>query len=527
MYRILIADDESNIREGLADLIGHRAQRWEVAAAAVDGRDALEKARQTLPDAILTDICMPHVSGMEFLEALLEEMPETKLLILSGYDQFDYAVQALRIGVSDFLLKPLETYKLLDVLDRLADELDEQAAKRASAEELHTQLEKDNRFLLERYFEAALLDTKPPELCDSLAQYAAGSHYCCVYCDAPPAAKDPLESLLQQRLDGGVRMAASLRMGAPVHLSLVFWTGEEDAQEFFLTLHHILSSTAVQYRKTMGRDIHFFVGEIVDAPRQLRNSYRQSVEAKNYAFPEQAPAITTFKDTLESSFSPCPQVSEQLEKDITAAVKCGNEGAFYRCCDDLMGWFQRENIQNAVYIRMCVLSLCYTILRDNRNVQKMSYYEFVNFQKEIMSAGSLGELRAHFENFARLNWISQRQTPPGHLTLTQRVEAIVEESLGDIDFSLNVVAGKLFISPNYLRQLFKEESGQTFTEFLTAKRMAKAKLLLGNPNTRIRDAAEQCGYADPRYFSSCFKKYYHMIPSEYQASVQRQDEGLM
>ena len=107
MYRILIADDESNIREGLADLIGHRAQRWEVAAAAVDGRDALEKARQTLPDAILTDICMPHVSGMEFLEALLEEMPETKLLILSGYDQFDYAVQALRIGVSDFLLKPL------------------------------------------------------------------------------------------------------------------------------------------------------------------------------------------------------------------------------------------------------------------------------------------------------------------------------------------------------------------------------------------------------------------------------------
>ena len=248
MYRILIADDEANIREGLSDLITQRAQRWEVAAVACDGLDAMEKARQTLPDAILTDICMPHMNGLDFLENLLGEMPDTKLLVLSGYDQFDFAVQALRIGVRDFLL---------EVLDRLADDLDAQAARLAKAEELHTQMEKVNRMRLERYFEEALLGTKPSELSPSLMEYAAGTKYCCVYCDAPTASKAHLESLVQQRLDEDIRMVL-LRIGTPVHLALAFWASR--SQEFFLCLHHILSSVCVQYKKATGKRSIFSSG---------------------------------------------------------------------------------------------------------------------------------------------------------------------------------------------------------------------------------------------------------------------------
>ena len=81
------------------------------------------------------------------------------------------------------------------------------------------------------------------------------------------------------------------------------------------------------------------------------------------------------------------------------------------------------------------------------------------------------------------------------------------------------MAAALFISPNYLRQLFKQETGQTFTEFLTAQRMQHAHMLLGNPQTKVCDVAEQAGYADSRYFSVCFKKFYHMTPSEYQAAA--------
>ena len=170
-------------------------------------------------------------------------------------------------------------------------------------------------------------------------------------------------------------------------------------------------------------------------------------------------------------------------------------------------------------MRMCVLSLCYSILQQCIEQEELSYYEFTNFQKEVMSARSLEELRTHFENFVHLRWLRQQNNPPPRRTLADRVAEVVQDNLSNIGFSLDDVASVLYISPNYLRQLFKQETGQTFTEYLTAQRMQRARMLLGNPKIRISDAAEQCGYADPRYFSVCFKKYWHMTPSEYQAAL--------
>ena len=89
MYRLLIADDEESIREGVADFVRQNCPEWDVAALARDGREALALAREILPDAVLTDITMPHMNGLEFLESLSDLLPEAKLLVLSGYDQFE------------------------------------------------------------------------------------------------------------------------------------------------------------------------------------------------------------------------------------------------------------------------------------------------------------------------------------------------------------------------------------------------------------------------------------------------------
>ena len=141
MYRLLIADDEESIREGVADFVRQNCPEWDVAALARDGREALALAREILPDAVLTDITMPHMNGLEFLESLSDLLPEAKLLVLSGYDQFEYAVQALRLGVSDYLLKPLDTAKLVSALSRFAAELDAQALRWAQIETLRTNTE--------------------------------------------------------------------------------------------------------------------------------------------------------------------------------------------------------------------------------------------------------------------------------------------------------------------------------------------------------------------------------------------------
>ena len=502
MYRLLIADDEESIREGVADFVRQNCPEWDVAALARDGREALALAREILPDAVLTDITMPHMNGLEFLESLSDLLPEAKLLVLSGYDQFEYAVQALRLGVSDYLLKPLDTAKLVSALSRFAAELDAQALRWAQIETLRTNTQKTNELELQSYFRAALLGEELPALSAANAVFAQeGTSYCCVLCDGLDAQRALLERVLEQRLYGAVRTPRTARAG------------------LFLTLSHALTSIAVSCKRAQALDVHFFVGCIAETPAKLELSYRQSTQARAYAFPEQAAPVTTYEDVLAGKLLPCPEPPEELLRDIPAAVQCGSRAAFVQNCEALFAWFVEREIRDATFIRMCVLRLCYSILKKPASDMPMSYYEFTNFQQEIMAAASMEELRACFENFVSLYWLRRQGEKPPRRILTERVSEVVQAHISDIDFSLDDVAAALFISPNYLRQLFKQETGQTFTEFLTAQRMQHAHILLGNPQTKVCDVAEQAGYADSRYFSVCFKKFYHMTPSEYQAAA--------
>ena len=392
MYRILIADDEESIREGVADLIRRKCPRWEVVTPAKDGREALELAKQFLPNAVLTDIAMPHVNGLTFLENLHDILPDVKLLVLSGYDQFEYAVQALRLGVSDYLLKPLDVDKLLEDLDHIAAELDEQAERWARAQYLHAQIEKANLLEIKTYFRAALQGAELPALSPVAAEFVAGSDYCCVLCNGMDGQQDLLRSLLEQRLDNSVRYIC-LRMEQPMELAIIFWIRPDAQSEMFLTLNHTLSSVAVHCRRTEARNVWFFIGSIHSSPKQLRNSLRKCRHALSFSFPEHTEPVTAYSDVLESSLIACPAMPENLVKDIPEAVKCGNRSAFYHNSQQLFDWFQQKGIRDATYMRMCVLSLSYAILQDCWSREEISYYEFTNFQQEMMTARSLEEHR--------------------------------------------------------------------------------------------------------------------------------------
>lgn len=260
MYRLLIADDEESIREGVADFVRQNCPEWDVAALARDGREALALAREILPDAVLTDITMPHMNGLEFLESLSDLLPEAKLLVLSGYDQFEYAVQALRLGVSDYLLKPLDTAKLVSALSRFAAELDAQALRWAQIETLRTNTQKTNELELQSYFRAALLGEELPALSAANAVFAQeGTSYCCVLCDGLDAQRALLERVLEQRLYGAVRTVL-LRLGTPPRQAVVFCAPRTARAGLFLTLSHALTSIAVSCKRAQALDVHFFVG---------------------------------------------------------------------------------------------------------------------------------------------------------------------------------------------------------------------------------------------------------------------------
>ncbi len=522
MYRLLIADDEQNIREGVAMFITRNCPRWQVVGTARDGREALALAGTLLPDVVITDITMPHMNGLEFLESLSDILPETKQLVLSGYDQFEYAVQAMRLGVSDYLLKPLDTAKLISVLDRLADELDARALRFQQLEQLRLRSAGSNERELQHYFTAALRSETLPALSPANEEWLrAANCYCCVLCEGLETNQELLPRLLDQRLEDGARYVL-LRVGTPAAQVIIFCVPESTSSGFFLTLNHVLTSVAVSCKRDEELNLRFFLGRIVDSPDLLDLSYRQCCQAQKFSFPEHTTPLTTYEDILLSQRLPCPQLPRQVMQDIPTAVHCGNQAAFTQNCQALFDWFEAEQIRDANYMRICVLGLCYSILeleKSDTAAAPSTYYEFSNFQAEVMASNSLQELRGCLENLASLYWLRQKNHRVSRRMLADRVDEVVREHLSDTDFSLDDVAAALFISPNYLRQLFKKETGQTFTEYLTAQRMHHAKLLLGTPEIRVSDVAEQAGYADARYFSVSFKKYFHMTPSEYRLSV--------
>ena len=509
MYRLLIADDEESIRKGVADFVRRSCPGWELFLAE-DGYHALQLAKKVVPDVVLTDITMPYMNGLDFMENLLDILPEVKLLILSGYDQFEYAVQAMRLGARDYFLKPLDTAKLVRALESCASELERQTLKISAPRPQE----------LISYFRAVLLQEKLPELSlTSRKQIAESSQYCCVLGDGFDSDEEMLEQMLEQRFNGGIRTVL-LRMGTPRRLIILIYASDTERSNLFLTINHALTSIAGSWRRAEKPEAHFFIGGIVEEPENLVFSYRQCRQLRESVFPEQAPPVVTYEDEQASQLQGCPKLPEQMIRDILTAIKGENYSIFSDRCRALFGEMEQREICDAAFLRTSALSLCYRMLQSGGEDERISCGEWASFQAELMATDSLKELRAAVERFAELCRRHKGRQRNSHQLLVEKVKAIAGENISNAGFSLSDVAAVLFISPNYLRQLFKQETGKTFTEFLTEQRLRHASILLGNPKIKVGDVAEQVGYTDARYFSMCFKKMFHRTPSEYQAMTQ-------
>ena len=151
MYRILIIDDEPVVREGISETIDWNAHGFELVGACRDGREALLALERSKPDVVLTDICMPFVDGLELAAWIGEEDPTTRTILLTGYDEFEYAQEAVKLRVDDFLLKPITAEELRTLLDTVRLELDEERNRRDQLDRIHAQLAESVPLLRERF----------------------------------------------------------------------------------------------------------------------------------------------------------------------------------------------------------------------------------------------------------------------------------------------------------------------------------------------------------------------------------------
>lgn len=541
MYTVLIVDDEAAIREGIADVIRRHCPQFTKIFEAKDGDGALNLALECAPDLIITDIHMPGRNGLDFIEELKADQPDVATIIISGYDEFEYARQGLKLAVDDYLLKPVDTGKLTSRLQLMIEELNRKHVYRKTQEELQRIVEESLPLYRERLYrslveggrDAALLTERARQLSIPLDYrfYAVAL----TRFHAPPSSGDELAmaAYISDIVTETVRRTAG---DLTIHhffvkdfeFVLLIGSNESTREACFAAVNRYVNQLARALQTNLHLDqVRIGLGSVVEAVRQLPRSYEQAQETMVFHLSLRDRAVLNFEE-LESPRIP-DNSDRSLAEDIVLQVKLLNKHGVMQGIDNYLEDIIAVAGAHPHWVKLSILELAMSLLRVmkeadlniNRFLQQQEIDPYLNVQR----SDSIEELKRWLTQFAGqcVNELEKSKLDI-RVSHVEKVKQYVDVHFSDSTLSLRDLAAKLFLSPNYLRQLFRQEAGESFVEYLTRIRMERALEFLKDPLLRIQDVAEKVGFEEQRYFSSCFKKYYQMTPSDYREAIQ---EGLL
>lgn len=540
MLKMLIVEDEKWEREGLLDFLDWRSFGLEVADMAVDGIEGLEKAETIRPDIIITDIKMPGMDGISMSKKIKAAMPQVKIIILTGYDDFKLAREAISFKADAYILKPLEETEFIPVLQKVIEECRNEKAKSAREDLINQQLA-ENLSLAKAEFLNDLLEGResgrsigPDEFLMKLAGFGINplnsNEFTIMIIQITDAAEtrligtDMVLSVAERILSKHLLFLLPFSKEGKFVCCLSNPSGEEALfrpliAELFQAIHN-------------GTDLHTVVGvgEPAASLTEISHSYTQAGLAVEFGIFWSSQDIIYFSeiDSLQRKFA--THISEyiiqssQFSKQLIAAVRLGNEE---RCFELLREMFQfiRENqgagrdfignfLQSVIHeltLFLCTINKSFGSSRLNKQSQEL----------QLSGSTSLQSLETGITEFIKnsLALINTKKSNPEEQIVQKVIQLIEERYMTDL--GLQIIAREVFLSPNYLGNIFKKFTGKTFNDYLCERRMEKAKELLQSPNNKVGWVAAAVGIPNTSYFCTIFKQAFGMAPGEYQETFLR------
>ncbi len=532
MYSVFLVEDEIVIRDGLKNSFKWEEYGFVYAGDADDGEMALPLIRQTKPDVLITDIRMPFMDGISLSKIVKKELPDTRIIIISGFDDFTYAQEAISIGVDSYLLKPVTKDKLGEVMTDARQKLDAKAKQENYLELFQSESEEYEKFSRNQFFSqlvsGVLSVSDIYEKSQELNVALDAKCYNIVLLDFTP-------------------MTGALR--TPVYSKHMARLSDQLMQFLkccpeFITFHWNLNTYAIIVKGDEGT-IAAHTDNLIENITRRCSIFEDEIDwhlaaGKVISRFSEFPACTDLASRKLGCRYMNPEGHIFTDEDLQAMESASVSGDNVSVDQRLVGLFlenaQREEIDvfldNLIPVSMRK-SLNSTLLC---RYFAMSIYMCVcDFIKKLqLDPGAvLGPtVRAQLEkvtaddviDFVRgmfVTAILQRQNQVGQQSKSQLAQAMryVDEHFADSGLSLNEVAKVVNISPSYLSAMFSKETQTTFVEYMTKKRMEKACYMLAHTSEKSQTIAEEIGYKDPHYFSYIFKKSCGCSPKEYRAKV--------
>lgn len=531
MIKVMIADDEQIVVDGLKFMLSQLYSDVEVVAEANSGRAIIEASMMQMPDIVLMDIKMPGINGIEAIETIKKRHQDTKFIIISAYEQFDYAKQAVELGVSHYILKPVVENKLKDVMDKVLMEIKEERKSIRQEMENREKLERIIPVLEHGFIYALLMNADyRSELhkYQELFEIKRDNAYVMILEFGDNGEAETLENKIGSGLKGQslypkVNSAIKYKCKAIVgpmiinRITVVIYE-EKSLSEYDQRLRAL--SVAENIKKAieqiMETNVHAGIGSCYPSDK-IRHSLEEASFALNRITDEE---VLHFNDSNLTELEESDYTYLDIKEDEARILSFVESGHMEQLEKELKSFFNKvekafgHSIQDIKHVvtELMVLVLS-TAFRHQLKENKLGYGTYIN---EIRNIEQIIPLEQWC--IKRIKTIADAIKNHRH----ENVSAVVMDAKlymdkhFNEDLSLNDVSKMVAVSPQYFSKIFKEEIGLSFVEYLRKKRMDIAKEMLAQKQYSIKEICYHIGYNDPNYFSRLFKKMVGVTPTDYQ-----------
>lgn len=526
-YKVLLADDEKEIRQGIIKKIDWEANGFILAGDASNGREALELAEKIHPDVVMTDIKMPFMTGLELGEILSVEMPLTKLVLFSGFDDFEYAKQAIKINASEYILKPVDSKEVTMLLQKLKKQLDHEMKERRDVEILRQNYIQSLPLLRQQFFSSLVEGKFSEEEIDILIkQYDIDLKANCW--SVTVIKGDTKENGGKGSLSGQAELVPiSLQQIVNENLARVYKTinflyndalvilslfeKKEDIMGYVSAINRICDTA----KNVLELSVTAGIGSVCHKLSHLRYSFEGALNALDYRVLLDDRAI--FIDDVEPNAQGI-QLDDSEQKALISAIKLNTPDAITKTVSHMIDHFKEANTsisQYQIYMTELLSELFKIIKSYQLDLNEIFGTDFKGYFS-MQDYESLEDVKKWLTEISvNINARIKRERMDSTKILAEKAKEFVQKNYGNSSVSVEMLCRHIHVSPAYFSTIFKRETGSSFISYLTNIRMEEAVKLLDTTDDKTYVISAKVGYTEPNYFSYVFKKHFGISPSQY------------
>ncbi len=533
-YKVILADDEEEIRNGIINKINWEETGFVLSGAAENGQEALELAERIKPDVVMTDIKMPFMSGLELGRILSERMPNTKLVLFSGFDDFEYAQRAIKINAFEYILKPINAADLVLLLMKIKKQLDNEINEKRNVEKLSKYYEESLPVMREQFL-TRIVDGKISfrRIQELEIQYAvdlSASWWTAVAVHTDIEEEEgeeenlfkskseliplSLKGIVDENMNDGFRYRSFIYNDEVV--LIVMMETKEDVIKTVDAMNRICKIA----NRFLGLPVSAGIGSPCDKITHLKYSYQGARSAVDYRVLMGDKAI--YIDDMEpDELTNELQFDEQDERDLLNAIKLETPDDIRRVIDKLIGRFKEARLpfnQYQIYLTEILSELLKLVRAYKLDAEEIFGRDFKGYS-QLADYESLSDLRNWFYDVCvKISSLIKRERMDSAKMLAEKAKEFVNENYSNSEVSVEMLCSFLHVSPAYFSTIFKRETGVSFVTYLTNVRMEEAVKLLNTTDDKTYVISQKVGYTEPNYFSYVFKKHFGVPPSKYRGN---------